>query len=179
MLDKIKIEERDIFNYVFYPDVIEQEKADIIIDSKEYNSIVELYNDIRNNLDKGMTTEQKKNIASKISAYKHQKIITLYPIKDEIKQSTSDVPILAAASPEKEPRVKTQSFIDEEKGFVIRLVRVGEKAKIYVFPIIYKGNKKICLTFHPSNQKHHITDINTPLDLANLAPIESISIEFE
>ena len=179
MQDKIKIEERDIFNYVFYPDAVAQEQTDFIKDKKEYKSIIELYNDIRNNLEKGITSEQKKILVSKISAYKYQRIITLYPVKDEIKKKPSDVTILAAASPEKEPQVKAQTFIDEEKGFVVRLVRMGEKAKIYLFPVKNEGKKKICLTLHPLNQKHHITDINTPLELAKLVPVESISLDFE
>jgi len=179
MQDNIKIEERDIFNYIFYPDSIMQGQADFLKDNKDYKSIIEIYNDIMNSLEKGVTSEQKKNIASKISSYKIAKIITLYPVKDEIQHITSEVPILAAASPEKESQVKTQTFVDEKKGFVIRLVRVGEKAKIYVFSINKEWEKKICLTFYPSNQKYHIADINTPLDLANLVPVESISLEFE
>lgn len=179
MQDNIKIEERDIFNYVFYPDAVAQEKADFIKDNKEYKSIIELYNDIKNNLKKGITSEQKKIITSKISSYKYQRIITLYPVKDEIKKKPSEVPILAAASQEKEPRVKTQTFIDGEEGFVIRLVRVEEKAKIYVFPIKNEWKRKICLTLQPSNQKYHITDINTPLDLTNLETVEAISLDIE
>ena len=60
MQDNIKIEERDIFNYIFYPDSIMQEQADFIKDNKEYKSIIELYNNIKNDMEKGITSEQKK-----------------------------------------------------------------------------------------------------------------------
>ena len=178
MKDNIKIEEKDIFNYIFYPDSIMAEQADFIKDNKEYKSIIELYNNIRNDMEKGITSEQKKKIASKISDYRYQRIITLYPVKNKIKPTVSEVPILAAASAKKEPQVKAQTFIDDEKGYVLRLVRIGESSKVYIFPIHKSNKEKLNITLKPSDHNFEIKDLSVPLEINDLPPVDSISIEY-
>ena len=49
----------------------------------------------------------------------------------------------------KDEQLKTQTFIDKEKGIVVRIVKSGRAAKIYVFPVHTIMQSKFTVTRHP------------------------------
>ena len=79
--------------------------------------------------------------------------------------------------PEKERQIKTQTFIDKEKGIVVRIVRNQHTSKLYVFPVHAIAQNKVTITILPFGNKYSIPDIDFPLVVNDLPEVEGVSVE--
>ncbi|MCH7771075.1 MAG: hypothetical protein IIA49_08680, partial [Bacteroidetes bacterium] len=156
MLENINIDERDIFNFVFFNDLLSEEKIRYIENNEEKIEGINFYRNLKKSITEPLSKEIKEKIAAKIPVYKTSKIIKLYPVKDELEKKLSEVPILAAASPEQQPAVSAQSFIDEDKTFLIRLLRMDNKTKIFTFPITHTDIKDFNIILYPEERTYSI-----------------------
>ena len=77
----------------------------------------------------------------------------------------------------KDQQLKTQTFIDKGKGIVVRIVKSGRAAKIYVFPVHTIMQSKVTVTLYPSGKKYKIPDIDYPLVVNDLPEVEGVSVE--
>jgi len=86
------------------------------------------------------------------------------------------MPILFAASAVEEPKVVAKSFVDEDKTFVLRMIRMDNKTRIYPFPLLTNKVQKLKITLHPS-EKTYTVDSDKHLELDISDEIESVSVE--
>ncbi len=86
------------------------------------------------------------------------------------------MPILAAASATEDPKVMPKSFIDVDKTFVVRLIKMDNKTKIYTLNLKNSKPQKIKITLHPTEDTYTI-DSDKHLELEDVAEIEHVSVE--
>ena len=176
MPDNINIDERDIFNFVFFNDLLSEEKIRYIENNEEKIEGINFYRNLKKSITEPLSKDIKDKIAAKIPVYKRPTIIKLFPVNDEIEKRPSEVPILAAASPEQKPAVSAQSFIDEDKTFLIRLLRIDNKTKIFTFPITHTDIKDFKITLHPEENTFTVHN-NEPFEIEGRHDVEAISVK--
>lgn len=171
------IAERDLFNYIFFNHLLSQNKKEFLEKNAEKYGQILFYKNLKENILDNINENIKEKLAEKISAYKKSPIILrLFPINFTPEQIPQEMPILAAASATEDPRVIAKSFIDEEKTFVIRLIKTDNKTKIYPFNLKDTKPQKIKITLHPTKDTYTM-DSDKHLELEDVEEIESVSVE--
>lgn len=176
MNQNIKITERDIFKYVFFNDLLSEEKIRYIDNNEKLIEQVSFYKNLKKSITEPLSKEIKEKIAAKIPAYKIQQIIKLFPVNDKIEKKPSEVPILAAASAPEEPKIVAQTFIDEGKTFLIRLLRMDNITKIFTFPITHTDIESFRITLHPEENTFTVHN-NEPFEIEGRHNVDAISVE--
>jgi hypothetical protein len=175
---KNEITERDIFNFVFFPELISKEKERFFNASLDFKDEIEYYSSLKESLSDELNLEIKNKLSSKIKSYKPENIIYLYPIEEYTHKKTSKNLMLAAASPEEKPKVSSKTFYNEEKTYIIKVINYEKSSKVFVFSTQYEMIKDFELNILPQNLKYHLSDISAPLELEFNVEPESISLEF-
>jgi len=175
---KNEITERDIFNFVFFPELISKEKERFLATSADFKDELEYYSSVKESLRDEINLEIKKKLSSKINVYKLANIIYLYPVEEYPNKKTSDNLVLAAASPEDKPKISSKTFYDEGKSYIIKVINYEKSSKIFVFSTQYELIEDFDLLILPQNLKYHIEDNSAPLELDLNVDPESISLEF-
>ena len=176
MIEGKNIDERDIFNYVFFRNLLDEEKLKYLERNEHNIEQIEFYKNMKQEISGPVDQEIKEKLAAKSEVYKIPKIITLYPVDDKIEKKPSDVPILAAASAPEESKVSAQTFIDEGKTFLIRLLRIDNITKIFTFPITHTDSKSFRITLHPEKNTFTVRN-NEPFEIEGRHNVEAISVE--
>ena len=70
MIKDTFITEHDIFNFVFFNDLLTDEERESIVSNEKNLELIEFYKKQKEEFDKSIEGETKKKLASKISAYK-------------------------------------------------------------------------------------------------------------
>ena len=177
MFESTIVDERDIFNFVFFSELLTEEKMTYLKKNVNNYEQLKFYKKLKKDMTKNISPGIREKLELKIPVYKIPRIIKLFPVIDYPEKKQSEVPILAAASSEQIPVINAQTFIDEEKGFVVRVLRYNESTKIYFFPVKNISAKVIQLTLLPVNKEYLVSDYNTPLEIENLPPVDSIEME--
>jgi len=175
---KNEITERDIFNFVFFPELIPTEKERILATSTDFQDELEYYSSIKESLSDEINHEIKKKLSSKINVYKPENIIYLYPVGEHTHKKQSNNLVLAAASPEDKPKISSKTFYDEEKTYIIKVINYEKSSRVFVFSTQYELIKDFELNILPQNLKYHLSDNSAPLELDFNVDPESISLEF-
>jgi len=173
-----EITEKDIFNFVFYPEFLSKEKVSFLQTSSDFNDEVEFYSSIRNSLSDELDFEVKQKIASTIDIYKLKNIIYLYPVEELKIQKRSNELVLAAASKEDKPTISTKTFYDADKTYIIKVINYDKSSRVFVFSTQYELIKDFELNILPQNLKYHISDNSAPLELDFNVEPESICLQF-
>jgi hypothetical protein len=172
----LKITERDIFNFVFYPELVKEELRAFLSSIENSTDAIIFYKELKISLQKELSFDIKKNVAQKISAYKLSNIISLYPVQ-VIKKKGNRI-VLAAASIEEKPKIITKTFYDADKTYIIKVINYSENSKIFVFSTQQEVIKNFEIIILPENKKYHCNDNSLPLELSTPVEAESIQIEF-
>lgn len=172
----MKITERDIFNFVFYPELVRGEIKSFLGSIENSNDTIIFYKELKSSLNEPIENNLKKKISQKISAYKYKDAIQLFPI-DEIKKKKNGI-VLAAASEEEKPKIITKTFYDADKTYIIKVINYSSSAKIFVFSTQQEVIKDFEIIVLPENKKYHCKDNSLPLELNSPVEAESIQIEF-
>jgi len=173
----IVVDEQDLFNHIFFPDIISDEKKEIIKSDKSYNEILCFYNNFKKDFSIEPDENLKKKLASKIAAYTLENIIHLYRLKDPspLKQNGSR---LAAGSTELNPKMTTKTFVDNDKEYLIKVLNYGNQTKVFVFSTKDEVVKNFDIVIEPHNLKFHFEDNSEPLKLDHTIEAEKIEIRF-
>jgi len=170
------IDERDIFNYVFFRNLLDEEKLKYLEKNEHNFERIEFYKNMKQEIRGPVDQEIKEKLAAKSAVYKTLKIISLYPVDEKIEKKPSEVPILAAASAPEEAKVSAQTFIDEDKTFLIRLLRIKNITKIFTLPITHTDIESFQITLHPEGNTFTV-QTNEPLEIEGKHNVESINVE--
>ena len=172
------ITEKDIFNSVFFKNLVAHEMRKAIENNDLFNDAITFYENLRDSLKKELPFSIKEKLALKIPAYRLYDKITLYPINDEFTQRRGDVLILAANSPKEMPKVSSTTFFDSDKKYLIRILNYKSSAKIYVFGTQEEILKNYKITLFPTRVSYSQKDNSIPLDIDSKVDAEKIKLEF-
>ncbi|MCZ7609622.1 MAG: hypothetical protein M5U17_05595 [Ignavibacterium sp.] len=175
---KNEITEKDIFNFIFYPEILLREKKRYLESSSDFRNEIDFYSSLKEAIDEELNSEIKQKIALKINSYKPGNIICLYPVDEYQNRKVSNNVRLAAATPEEKPKVFSKTFYDEEKTYIIKVINYEKNSKVFVFSTQHELIKDFELNILPQNLKYHLTDNSSPLELDFNVEPESISLEF-
>ncbi len=179
MPDKINISEKDIFNFVFFNNLISKEKEEYLTGNSKFKVQLDFYKKLKDIFLEEIPNNIKEKIASGIEAYKMIKTFVLYPVDYEHKKKHSNVLILAADSLAAESNeIQSKTFIDEGKNYLIRLIKENSKSKIYVFSTHEPVMKNFTVVIKPQSVKYILNDNSKPLEIEGNIDPESIEIEF-
>jgi hypothetical protein len=184
----MEITEKDLFNYVFYKDTLDGEKTGFLENSDLYKEDIDFYSSLKDYLSQEISSGLKEKIAQKIPAYQNNpdlnrdklsNIITLYPVVEKPKRKKkSGESVLTADSAELKSQHTSQTFSDEKKQYLIKLVSSESETKIFVFSTSESELKNVKLTLHPKEKEFFLKDNSTPLEVNESVTAESISLEF-
>ena len=82
----MKVTERDIFNFVFFPESVREELRAFLSSIEDTSEAVIFYKEMKSALNEEISPSLKKKIAEKIEAYKLPNVITLYPMHEPLKK---------------------------------------------------------------------------------------------
>jgi hypothetical protein len=173
---ELKVTERDIFNFVFYPDLVREEIKMFLASIEDSTDAIIFYKELKSALEIPLDDNIKQRLAEKISAYKYQNVIQLYPVQ-ELKKKRNGI-VLAAASVEEKPKIITKTFYDADKTYIIKVINYSDNSKIFVFSTQQEVIKDFEIIIQPQNEKYHISDNSMPLELNRRILAESIQIKF-
>lgn len=183
----MEITERDLFNYVFYKETLAEDKAEFLKRTDIYKDEIDFFNSLKNSLSEEISPELKKKIAQKIPAYRKDPdlsrdnlstVIVLYPVVEKTKRKKkSEGLVLAADSAEMKQLQASQTFSDEKKEYLIKLVSAESETKIFVFSTSESELKNLKLTLHPKEKEYFLKDNSNPLEVNENVIVESISLK--
>lgn len=172
----MKVTERDIFNFVFFPGSLCDEIKAFLSAIEDTSEAVIFYKEMKSALNEELSPLIKKKIAKRIEAYKSTNIIQLYPV-EEISKKRNGI-VLAAASVEEKPKIITKTYYDTDKTYIIKVINYTDNSKIFVFSTQQEVIKDFEIIILPENKKYHCNDNSLPLELSTPIEAESIQIEF-
>lgn len=172
---ELKVTERDIFDFVFYPDLVREEIRLFLASIENSTDAIIFYKGLKSSLETPLDDNIRQKLAEKISAYQYKNVIQLYPVQ-ELKKKRNGI-VLAAASVEEKPKIITKTFYDADKTYIIKVINYSDNSKIFVFSTQQEVIKDFEIIILPENKKYHCNDNLVPLELS--APIEAESIQIE
>ena len=171
----MEITEKDIFNFVFYTNLLPTEKIKYIEGSTNFSKGIKFYQSLKLLLSQNLTVEIKNLISEKIPAYKSM-MHKLYLVKEVNSKRKSNL-TLAADSPKIKSKMTSATFIDDEKQYLIKLHNYENSAKIYVFSTSKEKIENYKIIIHPSNNILEQADNSNPIIID--APVEVSSMELQ
>ncbi len=119
----------------------------------------------------------KKKLSERITAYKQESIIELFPTRIENGRKKKVVRF-AADSPKSLPKISADTFLDAQSEYMIRILREAELIKIFVFSVSGEELKDFRIILHPCGSEYNCKDNLYPLEIENGHPIEKINLIF-
>src|SRR3989304_8275183 len=156
------IEEQDIFNYIFSPAKLSEEKVKFIKSNESLKEAIEFYKQLKLNSEIITSSELKKKLAERIPAYKQTDVIELYPLKQSISQAANGNK-MAAGTKDLIPRTTTKTFVDSDKDYLIKVLNYENETKVFVFSTKDKIVKNFDLIIEPQYLTYHFEDNSGPL----------------
>lgn len=174
----MNISERDIFQFVFYPENLSNEKLEHLKTSKVFAEEIHFYKSLKNIFMEELTDEIRQKLAEKIPLYFPQKIFVLLPVKEVLKKRRNDVPVFAAASEKIKPDFTSKTFIDKSNNYLIKLLKFKNSSKIFVFSVTGEKLTNYRVVVNPSGQTFEQSDNSSPIEIDTLIEAESIELKF-
>lgn len=175
--ENIVIDEHDLFNYVFFPSSISDEKKILIGSDISYDEVLEFYRQLSINSKIKPEEELRRKIASKISAYSLSNVIELFALKEPVMKRQNGNR-LAADSKELNPKMTTKTFVDNHKEYLIKVLNYAGQTKVLVFSNKDEVVKNFYIVIEPHNLKFHFDDNSQPLKIEHSIDAEKIEIRF-
>lgn len=171
------IYEHDIFNYVFFPHVLSDDKKIYLETNRNlYKEELEFYSNFNKPIPKDINDKLDTKVEKKLNKYFQSIVIELHPIKEPQKQKFNEHK-LAAASRGLTPQMITKTFLDEEKEILIKVIGEGETTKIYIFSTKNERINNFDIIIEPLGVKYHLQNNLEPLKIEKVIDIESIKIQ--
>ncbi|MFO7523880.1 MAG: hypothetical protein R6W68_00360 [Ignavibacteriaceae bacterium] len=171
------ITEKDIYNYIFFPHLVDEEKKIIMTESADYAGLIDIYREIKSGSEKIPDHAIKNSLAAKIRLYDYNRFFRLKNVEGEKPKRKREFTILAAASEDEKPSVTAKSFLDEKNQYLIRIVKTNDKTKIYSFSANEQEIKNFKLTVLPSGKEFLMNDNSAPLEIDEDLMIEEVQLE--
>lgn len=171
------VTEKDIYNYIFFPHLVDEEKKRIMTESPDYAGLIDVYRGIKSDTEKIPDNAIKNSLAAKIRLYDYNRFFRLKNVEGEKPKRKREFTVLAAASEDEKPSVTAKSFLDENNQYLIRVIKTADKTRIYSFSADEQEIKNFKLTVLPSGKEFLMKDNSTPLELSEDFEFEEIHLE--
>lgn len=175
---KVKIKERDIFNFVFAPDELREEIFEYISNNREqFAEEINLLNDVKNlrEIEDPKLTEFAKLRLKEISG--RNNIIKLHKQNFKRDYNRNRVVTLAADSMELKKKIITETFMDIDSRYLLKLLVTDKLTKLFLFANDNTPLQNLKLTLHPSGKSYKISDNSKPLEIDEEIIADSATIE--
>ena len=157
------ITEKDIFNYVYYPEKLIWDKRKYIDANKQlFSREIKLCEETFAALNSQNT--KKVNII----------LLDKKPVVNFQKQPEY---FLAADSVNLDKSISTETYTDSKNNILVKVVFYPEKTKLFIFNEENKPINNFKLNIKPLNKSYQIASSSEPLELPAGLEIESLSIE--
>lgn len=164
----IEISEQDIFNYVFYPELLSPDKKEFLdLRRNDFFEQIDLCNYLKQN---NIPVQKSASTVSK------QDIIELYPVNVNASNNNNYF-TLAAGSSELSKKIETKTFTDDHSKYLVRLVSTTDEKTLYVFTK-EKIFREARLTLFPSHKSYKIDSDESAIKIDDFENVERISIEY-
>lgn len=170
------ITEKEIFDFVFFPSALPEEKQVFIRDDAGLSEYINFYEELKRQLQQRPERSFKKIIAAKIPAYKFVNEVELHRLENTA--GNGNKLRLAAASREFVPQLTTQTFIDEEKEYLVKILTDTTQTKIFVFSTLNSSLKNFRILIEPTHLEFQMADNSKPLLIDKPITAEKIKINF-
>lgn len=174
----MKISERDLFDFVFYPENLSSQKVEYLKTSKVFDEEINYYRTLKKSLAEELPFEVKQKIADRIPIYKLTNSVMLYPVKAKRRKPNGTATVLAADSPEEKPFVTAKTFIDHANHYLIRLLNFKNSSKIFVFSTTDEILRNYKVIVKPSGQSFEQIDNSSPIEISTPIEAENIELQF-
>lgn len=174
----MEINERDLFDFIFYQGNLSSEKVEYLKTSRIFDEELEFYRSLKKSLNEELSEEIKQMIAEKIHVYNPAKIHILYPVQEKMGKRFNHIAVLAAASTDEKPAVSAKTFIDEANHYLIRLLNFKNSSKIYVFSTSEEIIKNYKVIIQPSGKTFSQSDNSAPIEVDSTIEAENIELQF-
>lgn len=173
MNSKLNITEQDIFEFVFYNEILEESKRNFINNNKEkFTYQIGFYEKIKNFKQTDVSDQEIENLIAKINSV--ERIVTLYPNKEFEGKKTYT---LAAASYSLDKKITSSTLTDRDSQYMIRVIKYPNHSEVIVFSADLKPINKYKLTIYP-DKIEYLGDRNTRgFKVKDLNVIEKIKLE--
>lgn len=171
----MKILEKDIFNFIFYPDILDNGKHLYLKNGKEFKKEVDFLRDFKNHYQGKISDEIIKKIRVLIEGQKHFNIIKLNKIINYNTPKSNDL-VLAADSPKLNKKQSIETFEDKDSNYLIKIICDTTSNKIYLFNKDNLEMHNVKLYLEPSGQSYIMESSKKPLILSPKQEITNISL---
>lgn len=176
--NNIQITEKDLFNFVFHPDSINEEIKKTISEDKSISNVIKFYEAMKEEILNILDYSTKRLIAKKIPEYKLSNVVELHQLQAAQPQKKS-YRLAADSDKELKPKIITKTFVDDEKNFMVKVLINGGNTKIFVFSTQDELLENFNLYIEPNNLEFHFKDNTEPLILEGRIEVEKIKIHFD
>lgn len=167
--------ERDLFNYIFYPTILSEERKNYILNNLVlFKREIELLSSIKSSLTEKITESVRKQIINKIKSFNRKTEIKLCKIN--YGGVDSDNLVLAADSPKLERKMRADTYIGSDSRFLIKIITNENENKIFVFNENISEMENIKIRIKPSNDIFSFNSTDNPLIIKPKKEISDISI---
>ncbi len=173
-----KITENDLFKFVFYQETISKNKYDFINGNKQiFKDELDFLQNLNVELQTQLSDSLVEKLNKRIAALNNVKTIVLKPDKNYNKLSKDEY-CLAAASTKNNEQIKCETFKDQDNFYLLKLIFGKTANKLYLFTKDVVENKKIEITFLPSNNKILVDTNELPISFEENENINQIVLNF-
>jgi hypothetical protein len=174
----LQITERDIFNFVFYPELVKEEIKAFLATIENNSDAIAFFKELKSELETSISKDIKKKIGDKIKSYLSINIIELHPLRAPAIKKANGSRLAAASTTELKPKMTTKTFVDNEKEYLIKVLNYGETTKVFVFSTKDEVVKNFDIIIEPHHLKYHLEDNSEPLKIEQSIEAEKIKLEF-
>ncbi|MBI9070079.1 MAG: hypothetical protein JEY94_00680 [Melioribacteraceae bacterium] len=169
------VSERDIFDYVFYPNCL-NESLSVYIGNNEdiFSSEIESYKTSK--LYSKNKVEFEDKIVNKLMGNSMSRIIDFLKLETKQRQGAK-VFLLDSSTPRLEKSIVTETFVDEDSQYLVKVVIANNFTKIYVFNKNNTLLENFKLTIFPENKSYRFENNQNPLVLEGERSVEDVKLE--
>ncbi len=168
------ISEKDLYNFVFYPGELTDEKTKFISENKDkFADELDLLYELKKHVNDEVSDSTMTRIWDKIKEAESKRKIILEKLEHKKDQKYLT---LAAESEQTSAEITSESFIDPGKRFLVKLIKSDDETKIFVFDTKESETDNIQLEIIPSGELYDIDLSNQPLVVPALSKTEKIII---
>lgn len=172
----MKILERDLFNYIFFPECLNSDKLTYILaNADNYKSELELLIGIKNQQKEKLSSEIIKSILFRVANLNRKSAVILEKTKKHTINSSEQL-ILAADSPNLEHKLRTDTFQDKNLNYLVKIITNEKENRIFVFSKESNELKNIQFIIQPSGHSFLVKSTSKPFIINPKEVINEIAI---
>jgi hypothetical protein len=172
----MSIFEKDLFNYVFFPDILSKEKYNLIENSKsKFQNELTLLSEIKENLKEKVSDDIIERIMLKLHEYNERRLIVLEKTNNPHLFQSGHL-VLAAESPVLEQKLRTDTYEDKNSEYLVKIITDQQQNKIFIFNKDNSEMRNVKINIEPSGKSFILESSFKPYILTPKQEINRISI---